>query len=208
MYISSLLLPKEELTTVTPNDSIKKALDIIEEKDFLSVPVVDGEKFYGSISKGKIYTFFYEKSSSNKAEFESYKVRDIMRTDIPVVNLMDLVEKAARYLETKRIAFVAVEDEFGKFQGIITHHSIFHMFNELFGFNQGKRLSVIAYDIPGQISKLTRIISENKGDIISLTVTDPKTLTDVKEIVMRIRCDMEKFNRIKAKLRASGFKLQ
>ena len=52
---------------------------------------------------------------------------------------------------------------------------------------KGKRLAVIAYDIQGQISKLTNIITENKGNIISLVVVDPKSLTEVKEIIIRLR---------------------
>ena len=91
-------------------------------------------------------------------------------------------------------------------KGIVTHHAIFHQFTELFGLNKGRRLAVIAYDIQGQISKLSKIITENKGDIISFVVIDPKSLTEVKEIVVRLETD--NYEDIVAKVKAAGFKVE
>jgi len=91
-------------------------------------------------------------------------------------------------------------------QGIVTHHGIFHQFTELFGLNKGKRLAVIAYDIPGQISKLSKIITENKGQIISFVVVDPKSITEVKEIVIRLSTD--NIDEILEKVKEAGFKIQ
>ena len=66
--------------------------------------------------------------------------------------------------------------------------------------------SVIAYDIPGQISKLSRIITENKGQIISFVVVDPKSVTEVKEIVIRLSTD--NMDEILKKVKEAGFKIQ
>lgn len=206
MFVKNLMLPTSQLVTITPKDTIKRALEIIDENNFLSIPVAEGEKFYGSISKDRIYAFYFEKSLDKEYLLSDFLVKDVMRTDVPSIHPLDQMEKAAHFLEVKNIAFVAVIDENDVFKGIVTHHAIFHEFTELFGLNKGRRLAVIAYDIPGQVSKLSKIIAENNGDIISFVVVDPKSVTEVKEIVIRIRT--ENFQGILEKVKESGFKIQ
>lgn len=206
MFVNNLLFHKKDLTLVTPEDTIKKALDVINEKNFLSVPVAEKNKFYGMISKAMIYTFYYEKSVDKQFLLSDFKVQDIMRKDVPEIDPLAQAEEAAHFLEIYNVPFVAVIDKYGDFKGIVTHHAIFHQFTELFGIDKGKRISVIAYDIPGQVSKLSRIVAENDGDIISFVVVDPRTVTDVREIVMRVKTD--NFDNIVQKVKDAGFNIQ
>jgi acetoin utilization protein AcuB len=206
MFVKNLMLPKEKLVTIAPSETIKRALELIDENNFLSIPVSEGDKFYGSISKDRIYTFYFEKSIDKACLLSDFKVENVMRTDVPAIHPLEQMEKAAHFLEVKNISFVAVVDEYGSFKGIVTHHAIFHEFTELFGLNKGRRLAIIAYDIPGQVSKLSRIISENGGDIISFVVVDPKSVTDVKEVVIRVRT--ENFQEILVKVKDAGFRIQ
>ena len=200
------MLLKEKLIMVTPQVTIDKALEVMKENKFLSIPVTQNNKFYGSISKEGIYAFYYEQCVDKKCLLSDFMVQDVMRTDVPIIDPTQQAEEAAHVLETKSVSFVAVVDSYGDFKGIVTHHAIFHLFTELFGLNKGKRLAVIAYDIQGQISKLTKIINENKGDIISIVVIDPKSVTEVKEIVVRLEAD--NFNNIVAKVEAAGFRVE
>lgn len=206
MFVKNLMLPKDKLITITPNATVKEALDLIDENNFLSIPVAENDKFYGSISKDRIYAFYYEKCVDKECLLSDFRVENVMRTDVPTIHPLEQIEKAAHFLEVKNTAFVAVVDENSNFKGIITHHAIFHEFTELFGLNKGRRLAVIAYDIPGQISKLSRIITENNGDIISFVVVDPKSVTEVKEVVVRIAT--ENFQGILQKVKDAGFKIQ
>lgn len=206
MFVKNLMLLKGKLTTVAPKVTIGKALEIMKKNKFLSIPVVEGNKFYGAISKEKIYAYFYEKSIDKSCLLTDFVVEDVMRTNVPVIDPMRQVEEAVHLLETKSVSFVAVVDNNGEFAGIVTHNAIFHQFTELFGADKGKRLAVISYDIQGQISKLTKIITENKGDIISFVVIDPKSLTEVKEIVLRLKT--LNFEGIVEKIKAAGFKVQ
>ena len=208
MYVNNLMVSKEELVTVTREDSIQFALDLIEKNDFLSIPIVEKSKFYGVITKELIFQYFY-KVSNEKTQVISlsdFKVKEVMSTDLPVVHTNDLVETAANLLYLNKAIFVAVVDENGEFKGIITHKDIFKEFTSLFGLNKGKRIAVTAYDIPGQILKLTKIITENRGDIISCVVEDPKSKLAVKEIVLRIAT--ENYEHIVRKIESAGFKVQ
>jgi len=206
MFVKNSMLPLEKLITISPKESIKKALEVIEENNLLSIPVAEDEKFYGSISKERIYAYYFEKCLDKQCLLTDFTVENVMRIDVPTIHPLEQIEKAAHFLAVESVSFIAVLDEYGKFKGIVTHNAIFHEFTELFGLNKGRRLAVIAYDIPGQISKLSKIITENNGDIISFVVVDPKSVTDVKEIVIRVRT--EDFQGILEKVKQAGFKIQ
>lgn len=206
MFVKKIMLKKEKLMIISPKENLKKALQIIEANNYLSIPVSEGEKFYGAISKDKIYEFYFDKLTNGQCVLAEYNVEDVMRTDIPTVHHLEQMEKAAYALETKNVPFVAVIDDNEVFKGIVTHNAIFHEFTELLGLNKGRRLAVIAYDIPGQISKLSKIISEHDGDIISFVVIEPESVMDVKEIVIRLKTD--NFQIILEKVRDAGFKIQ
>lgn len=205
MLVKSIMLLQEKLITVTPKTSIGRALEIINENNFLSIPVVEGDKFYGTISKERIYAFYFEKCQDKQCFLSDFNVESVMLTNIPTIDLTSEVEEAVRILELKNIAFVAVVDSKGVFQGILTHHAVFEQFTRVFGVNKGHRLAVIAYDVPGQISRLSKILSENNADIISFVVVDPNSVLEVKEIV--IRMDTDNIELIKQKVSSSGFKI-
>lgn len=206
MFVKNLMLPKDELTVVNPKDSVREALKLMENNGFLSIPVVHGDKFLGVISKGQIYQYYYEKAIENKSILSEILVENVMVTDVPVVSPEDKIEDAAHFLATKNTFFLAVIDNRGAMKGIVTHNAIFQQFSELFGENHGHGISIITYDIPGQISKLSRVVSENNGQIISFVVVDLKSITKVKEIILRIHTD--DIELITKKLKEAGFKVE
>ena len=207
MNVNNLMVSKGELVAVTREDNMETALNLIEKNDFLSIPIVEKNKFHGAISKEMIFEFYYKTSRElgKIISLSDYRVKEAMNVEIPKINYKDLVENAVDLLYLNKTDFVAVLDESDEFRGILTHKAIFKEFTELFGLNKGNRISVTAYDIPGQILKLTRIISENKGDIISCVVEDPKSRLGVKEVVLRISTD--DFDNIVEKIEHAGFKL-
>ncbi|MDF2673801.1 MAG: hypothetical protein K0R09_2066 [Clostridiales bacterium] len=206
MLVKALMLQKEELITGTPDESLKIALNKINERNFLSIPVVDGKKFAGVISREKIFDEYFEIGGNREDYLDNTKIKKIIRTDIPSVRPQDEIEKAAQALINYGVPFVAVINEADEFEGIITHFTIFKEFLSILGIDRGKRLSVIAYDIPGQIAKLSEIISRNGGDILSFVVLDPKIKTEVKEIVVRIKAN--NFAEIVEAVSRAGFRVQ
>lgn len=206
MLVKALMLHKEELITATPEDSLKTALDRINERNFLSIPVVDGKKFAGVISRERIFEEYFEIGGDREEYLNNTKIRKIIRADIPSIRPQDEIEKAAQALINYGIPFVAVINDIDEFEGIITHYTIFKEFLSILGMDRGKRLSVIAYDIPGQIAKLSEIIARHGGDIISFVVLDPKIKTEVKEIVVRIKAD--NYSEIVNSVSKAGFRVQ
>lgn len=205
MLVRTIMKAREELTTVKSDMSIERALEVMDKLNLLSIPVVDGDTFKGAIAKDDIYKFYFEKGADKKSLLEDFSVSHLLDTKIPTITLFEEVEKAVGLLEKLNSSFVAVLDEYNKFQGILTHHTVFEQFTNVFGLNKGERLAVMAFDVPGQLSKLSKILTENKADIISFVVVDPKSVTDVREIVVRMKTsDIEE---IKQKVSEAGFKV-
>ncbi|SHK67518.1 CBS domain-containing protein [Clostridium cavendishii DSM 21758] len=205
MLVKSIMLSVDKLTTISSTISIGQAMKIMEKNRFLSIPVVDGSEFKGAISRNAIYEFYFNNGEDKKSLLEDYQVAHLLRKDIPIINAEEHLEGAVAFLEKMNISFVAVVDDFNEFKGIITHHGVFEQFTNVFGLNKGDRLAVMAFDVPGQISKLSKILTENYADIISFVVVDPKSVTDVREIVVRMRT--EKLDEIEIKVREAGFKV-
>ncbi len=207
MLVRALMLPKSELVIAELDESLKSALKKIEDNDFLSIPVVDGKLFAGIIAKEKIFEEYFKGDYTSKEDYlNTMDVRGIFRNIVPRVSPYDPIERASRVLETFDIPFVAVINERDEFEGIVTHYAIFHSFGEILGVNEGERIAVTAYDIPGQLAKLTDIITKAGGDIISFTVIDPKAKLDVRLIVVRVR--ILNYEQLVKKIREAGFKIQ
>jgi acetoin utilization protein AcuB len=206
MLIRALMLPKEELVSVTPDDNLLCAIEKINERNFLSIPVVEGKKFVGVISKAKIYEEYFEIGGDKEKYLKETRVRALIKTDIPVLNEKEEIEKAAHTLEIYGVPFLAVVDEWNTFLGIITHYALFREFSEILGINRGQRISVFVNDIPGQVAKISDIITKHRSDIISFVVIDPKAMTEIKEISIRVRTD--NFVQLVDDIRAAGYRVQ
>lgn len=205
MLVKAIMTKKENLDLVNSNTKLKDALKIMEDNKFLSIPVVDSDKFKGAVSKSSIYEYYFKNDLSKDEVLNQITVGEIFKAEIPIISKEEHIEKAVSMLEKMRISFVAVVDEFDNFKGILTHKAVFREFNNAFGLNKGERIAIRSYDVPGQLSKITKIISQAEGDILSIVIVDTKSLTDVKEVIVRVKS--EEIDNIKKKLKDAGFKL-
>lgn len=204
MLVKSVMTKRENLNLVNSKTLLKNALVIMEDNKFLSIPVVDGNEFKGSVSKSSIYEYYFKNNIGKDDLLNDITVESILE-EVPIIYKEEHVEKAVAMLEKMRISFVAVVDEFEEFRGILTHKAVFKEFTNAFGLNKGERIAIRSYDVPGQLSKITKIISHEEGDVLSIVIVDTKALTDVKEVIVRVKNgDMIE---IKRKLKEAGFKV-
>lgn len=206
MLVKALMVPIDKLDTVKSEDSIRLALNLMNEKELLSIPVVDGKNFKGVISKERIFKEYFETGGDKNFYLDNNKVRDFTRIDIPHVLSSESIESAAFILEINGVPFVAIKNNLDEIEGIVTHHIIFKAFTEILGLDKGKKLSILTYNTPGQVSKIADIIKKYEGDIISLVVMDPKAKLDVREITVRVRT--ENFDKIVLAVKEAGFRVE
>ena len=135
MYVKNHMLPKHKLTTLCLNESIGSALKKIEDGDFLSLPVFEGEEFKGILMKEAIYRNYFEKYNDDREKFLSdVKVRDLYSENYKSIKEDELIENASYLLKELRTPFLPVFNFKNEFVGILTHFSIFNAFSEVFGF--------------------------------------------------------------------------
>ncbi|MBS4537944.1 CBS domain-containing protein [Clostridium sp. D2Q-11] len=205
MYIKSVLMKKESLTTLQTKDTIEKAKRVIEEGEFLSLPVLDGDKFIGSIPIYRIYKELSEMDSKEIKGFLNSTIEDYIQEDIPKIFANSLIEDAAQLFGERNIPFVPVIDQEGRLEGIITQKTIFNGFSRLLGYKRGTRLVINIPEIKGKLSDLTNAIRRSNSNIISLVIYDPETPINVKQVIIRVETD--NLVALKDKLEKRGFSI-
>lgn len=205
MYVKSHMLPKEKLTILNVEDTIKIALENINEGDFLSLPVFDGDEFKGILMKEAIFRHYFEAGYNDREKFlNEVKVKDLYNAKYKYLKESDIIESAAYLLKELRTPFLPVLDSKGNFVGILTHTAIFHAFSETFGLGNGTRILVNVFDIPGQIAKLTEIVRKAGVNIQNFAVMDAKVM-DVYKVVIRV--DTKNVDDLIEKITKAGFKV-
>lgn len=208
MYITSVLLGRENLTILQKDDSVKKAKKVIEDGGFLSLPVLDGDKFVGAIPIYNIYKQLIDKDKDEKEKeaFLNSTIGNYIQENIPKISSTSLIEDAAELFGRKNIPFVPVIDEEERLEGIITQKAIFNGFSRLLGYKRGTRIVINVPEMKGKLSDLTNAIRKSNSNIISLVVYDPDTPLNVKQVIIRVETD--NIDALKQRLSKRGFSIR
>lgn len=205
MFIRNYMLPKEKLTTVELGESLGRALEKINEGNFLSLPVIDGKEFKGILMKEAVYRNYLESEKCNKEEYlNNTKVEEIYNNNYESISADERIEKASYLLKELRTPFLPVFDSNDKFVGILTHFAIFNAFSEIFGIDKGTRIVINMFDLPGQLARLTDVIRKENINIINFAIMDPKVL-DLIQVILRV--DTDDVDKLVDKIQSAGFKI-
>ncbi|MTI47610.1 CBS domain-containing protein [Sporosalibacterium faouarense] len=206
MLVRKAMLKRNELTLLEDEMTLKHALDVIEGKGFLSLPVTQENEFVGTVSIYDIYRKYY-RNIETREQFLNSKINDFVKTDYKTLSPYDPIEDAAIIFAQKDYPFIPVVEE-GKFQGIVTQKEIFKSYSDLFDLNNkvGTRVTIQAYEMRGILSKLTKTITDQGANILSLVVNEVETAMNIREIVVKFEgADKEKVINALGK---AGFKIQ
>lgn len=205
MFVRNHMLRAEKLTTVSLGENLGSVLKKIEEGDFLSLPVLQDEKFKGFIMKEAIYRNYFELNKRDKEDYlANTTVNEIYNDKFKSIYESDKIDEASYLLKERRTPFLPVFDSHDKFVGILTHFSIFNAFSEIFGIDKGTRIVVNMFDLPGQLSRLTEVIRKAGINIINLAIVDAKVL-DITRVILRV--DAKDVSDLIDKIQEAGFKI-
>lgn len=205
MFIRNYMLSKEKLTTVELRESLGSALEKINNGNFLSLPVIDGDEFKGILMKEAVYRNYLESGKCNKDEYlNNTTVEEIYNSSYESIHAGERIEKASYLLKELRTPFLTVFDSNNRFVGILTHSAIFDAFSEIFGIDKGTRIVVNMFDLPGQLAKLTDVIKKENINIINFAIMDPKVL-DLIQVILRV--DTEDVDKLVDRIQSAGFKI-
>ncbi|RPJ52838.1 MAG: CBS domain-containing protein [Methanobacteriota archaeon] len=104
--------------SVTPNDTIAKAVEILEENDISQLPVIENDVPVGCISENSIVEAIGQDGMQKK---NLRTVRDYMETSFPTLSLDTDIETVVHILHQHHAVLVVDE---GKVRGVITKHDL------------------------------------------------------------------------------------
>lgn len=202
MLVKNIMIPLEQLTTVSVQDTIGHALELIEGHKLLSLPVIDNKEFIGIISKKYIYEDYFS-TQQDKETFLKQPVKNFMKTKIENVKERDLVEVPAHILSNNNLQFIPVINEKGNFTGIVTHKAIFKTFNKILGIGY-TRIEIITRDVKGRLAYLAEVIAKQGANIISIAQIDVEVM-NLREIILRV--DSKNTKKLVDALNEAGFRV-
>lgn len=186
MHIKSIMTPVNDLYTLSTDDTVGHAIQVIEAHNLLSLPVLEGDKFAGILSTKFVYETFFNDTTLDKATFLEQKVKAFMKTKIPTLEENILIEHAAKLFIESKLRFIPVVNKKEELLGIITHNALFRQYQHIFGFKLPK-IVIHSYDFKGKLAKISDIISKAGGNIKNIVQMDTEIM-GLQEISIRIDC--------------------
>jgi acetoin utilization protein AcuB len=161
--------------TISPEQSISDAKEIMEQHSVRRLPVVKDGKLVGVVSREDINRSSPSIATSLSMNEITYllaktKIKKIMAKNPIVISPDALLEEAAILMRDNSVSFLPVVRD-NKLVGIITESDIFDSFIELLGFREkGTRLTIEVDDEPGIMSHLTGIVGVYGANITHVAV--------------------------------------
>lgn len=184
MFVRAIMTSVTELTTVSSDQKLKDALDIILEEGFLSLPVVDGEKFVGYISKMYIYEKFIESGGKDFDAYLQEKVASYAFMDMEPLMDSTYVEDAAEAFFTNKVMFIPVVDSREVFRGVVTQRSLFKVILKVFGLKDAK-ITIFSQDFVGSLAEILDIIQRH-GSIVTNIAKYDMDILGTQGITIRV----------------------
>ena len=204
MLIRSLLTPVNKLTTLGLNDTVKSAIDIIEENGFLSLPVTDDDKFIGFLSKQYVYEKFFESGEKDFEAFLQKPVSDFAYMKVEPVKDTLFIEEAADIFLNQQVRFLPVVNDFGKFLGIVTQKALFRVITKVYGLEDAK-IVIHSDDFAGTLLNISDVIYKHGANITNIAQMDTEVM-GIQEISIRLVGD--NLEKLPEKLQAKGIKVK
>ena len=184
MLIKSLVTPVNSLIKLSTEDTAQRAIEIIENNGFLSLPVFKENQFYGFLSKQFIYDQFFKSGESDFNIFFQKQVSDFITSPQETVKDSIHVEEAAEIFFKSKVRFLPVVDNNDRFVGILTQKALFEVILKIFGLQDAK-LVILSSDFSGVIAKIAEIIHKHCANITNIVQMDTGVM-GIQEISIRL----------------------
>ena len=158
--------------TVSPDTPVLDALKILKERGFRRLPVMDGAKLAGIVTRKDLKDAMPSKATTLSVWELNYLLSKLTVSEVmarPVVTAAEgeYMEDAALRMHEHDVGGMPVLSDAGRLSGIITITDVLRAFLEIMGLREGgKRLTFDMPDVPGSLAKATAAMQPS--NIISL----------------------------------------
>lgn len=204
MFVKNIMIPKHNVITVQSNDTLSEALNKLEENRIDGLPILNGNKYAGIVTRYNLYENFFNSNQSKEEYLQNTTCSEIATYQDKYLKGQEVFEKTL--LDLKDFPILAVVDDKNEFMGIVTRFDVLEQFQSAFGVNRaGVRIAFTSIETEGRIARLADIAHHFHEHIISL-VTFDETDKLIRRIVMKIekKDNLDKFVK---KLEDSGFRI-
>lgn len=195
------------VVTLSPENTIKDALSIMSKKKVRHLPIVSSEGTVVGILTDRDLKEAVPSVFSENKELDIFKLLlgDIMTKNPIIGHPMDFVEESAVIFYENKIGALPIVSN-NKLVGIITETDLLYKYIELTGAHQpGSQIEVRVPDIPGILFEVSKVLHDQKLNVLSVLVYPDKENPKNKILVIRIKT-MNPLNVIEA-LRSEGFEV-
>jgi len=209
MYVGRIMHTR--LVTASPDTSLRKAKEIIEEKQINHLLVVNKNgDLVGIVSDRDVRQSWASPATTLSVHELNYlltqlTVEHIMVKKIITISPSTTIERAAYIMQENRInALPVIESE--KLVGIITSTDVMGVLLRAIGFGEGSaRFTVLVQDRIGIVAEVSRILKEKNINIRSFVTWPEKEHPGVFQLAMRV--GLEDKDKAISALSSGGFKV-
>jgi len=173
MYVQQFMTSK--VITVSPNENILNAMNIMKTKHINRLPVVSNGKLVGLVTDGDLRAAS-PSPVTTLSKFEmnellsKISIIDVAKKKVITCTPDTLIEDAALLMREHKIGALPVMEQ-DKIVGIITQNDILDAFLDIMGVRSpGKRVVIEVRDEVGVINQVTNVIKDYGIDITNLAI--------------------------------------
>ncbi len=202
---------KRNLITISPDTSVLKAREIIEEHRISHLPITDGKaRLLGIVTDRDLKEAWASPASTLSVYELTYvlqklAVETIMTRDVITATADMTVERAARILHDNRIgALPVVEND--RLVGIITTTDLMEVLLNALGMSDDSgRLTLLVRDRVGVLAEVGRLMQEAEVNIRSIVTFPLRNHQGVWELILRVNLGVHE--KAVTVLQEAGFKV-
>lgn len=180
---------KTQVATLTTNNSILDAVQLMEQKIIRHIPIVNEDQHVvGIITDRDIRdatpSIFYAEEHRDVLQMP---VQTIMKTDIITGHPLDFVEEIAALFYEHHISCLPILKD-KKLAGIITETDLLHTLVKLTGAHQpGSQIEIRVPNIAGMLGDIASVIRNRRANILSVLVYPDQKDDQYKILVLRLQ---------------------
>jgi len=195
---------------VDENDSMKKAMDLLKDREIRHLPVLkDGEKLVGIVTERDIKQASPSPATALEIReiyylLDKVKVKQIMTRRPYTISPTAPIEEAALIMREKRIGCLPVVEE-GRLVGILTETDILDAFIESMGVSgTGYRMELALPNKPGMLYEVLKLMKDFDASVVSVA-TAAHDEQGKKIIILRV--ETKNYKLLKAALKKGGYEI-
>lgn len=195
---------------VDENDSMKKAMDILKEREIRHLPVLKGgDKLVGILTERDIKQASPSPATALEIReiyylLDKVKVKQIMTRRVFTISSDASIEEAAQIMREKKIGCLPVVDG-GKLVGILTETDILDAFLDAMGVNgPGYRVELVLPNRPGMLFEVAKLLKDFDANIVSVATASHD---DPGMRILILRIETKNYKVLKAAIKKSGYEI-